>query len=180
MFDKSILKVAVRKTSHFCSWTTRTPHSFTTPAISSSLRGRRRSTQSSIKSFLKSLTVELCFYSHLFEDVQGPNATADSHILIGSDDLMCLSLSTINWFSIFLLLRFRLLFRQAIKSLPTLLRPFSRKPLWWFTSSTSSQPSTYCYPSLTGFEYVFNSQKASDWAVFVQQDDGPRHVVQRL
>ena len=90
---------------------------------------------------LKSLTVELCFYSHLFEDVQGPNATADSHILIGIDDLMCLSLSTINCFVIFLLLRFRLFFRQAIKSLPRLLRLFSRKPLWWSTSSTFSQPS---------------------------------------
>ena len=28
------------------------------------------------------------FHSHLFEDVQGPNATADSHILIGSNDLL--------------------------------------------------------------------------------------------
>ena len=42
LFDKSILKVVVRRTSHFCSWTTRTPHSSTTPAIFSSLRGRRR------------------------------------------------------------------------------------------------------------------------------------------
>ena len=37
------------------------------------------------------------FFSDLFEDVQGPNATADSHILIGGYDLICISLSATAW-----------------------------------------------------------------------------------
>ena len=46
-----------------------------------------------------------------------------------------------------------ILFRQAIKSLPTLLRLFSRKRLLWFTSSTSSQPSIYYHLPWLGLIY---------------------------